>query len=709
MRIKARVNHRYTALSSGIVAATFAASVAGQPALEEILVTAQKREQGLQEAPISLSVFTETAIERLGITNVGDISNHVPNVRGTTFGVSPTTMRFYIRGIGISDAQVTQDPPVGVYLDNVYLARNSALTLDVADIERIEVLRGPQGTLYGRNTTGGAINIISAKPTNELTFKQLLSAGEYSLFRSQTIVNVPLADTLAAKLVYEHHERDGWIDNEGGGDDFNTFDKDALRLAVRWTPSENLTVDYSYDQSQNDFTGNYYHVGEPSAGAPPTVIAQTDRQDEAALPTPMKSSTDEGSGHSLQISLETGLGELRSITAYRELEQFVYNDYSGNPTTSIFLNDPLDVDHDQFSQEFQLIGNNESGSFDYVAGFYYFEEEGKEDAVDKIPLFGGVLLPRNVIAENEAMAVYAELGWTPGGDSPWHLVFGGRYTEDDRSGDNNINPEASESYSKFTPSFTANYELNEDINLYGKVSTGYKSGGFNLRAAFFTESFDEENLISYEAGWKTELMDRRVRFNGAVFFMDYEDIQLNILVPDQPNPTLTQTQNAGTSEIYGLEADITVAFSERLTGTLSYGYLDTEVTEVKGDDADLYDLPNSPENSMAANISWRIAELSAGTLQFDADYSWRDDSFTGGRIQPGDDIDAYGVGNLRLALDGEDWIGQGNYNVALWVRNVGDEEYLTDTFGSFAGIHATQIGAYGEPRTYGLDLIYRFR
>lgn len=685
-----------------------ATGVSAQPVLEEVIVSAQKRERGLQEAPISLAVFTEDAIERLGITNVGDISNNVPNVRGRTFGVTPTTMLFYIRGIGISDAQVTQDPPVGIYLDNVYMARNSALTLDVADIERIEVLRGPQGTLYGRNTTGGAINIITAKPTDEFAFKQKLSFGDYSLFRTQSIINAPLGETLAANLVYEHNERDGWIDNLGLGNDFNKYDKDALRLALRWMPSDNVTVDYTYDYSENDFTGNYYHVGELSPGAPPTIVPQTDRQDKAELPTPFKSSNDEGSGHALHISWDTAIGEFRSITAYRELEQFVYNDYSGNPTTSVFLNDPLDVEHEQFSQEFQVVGTTEGGAFSYVAGAFYFEEEGQEKAEDKIPLFG-VLLPRNVEAENEALAVYAELGWTPGGDSDWQFVLGGRYTEDDRTANNNIDAEASESYSKVTPSLTVNYQLDDNVNLYGKVVTGYKSGGFNLRAAFFTEPFDEENVTSYELGWKTELMNRRVRFNGALFYMDYEDIQLNIKVDGQPDPTLTQTKNAGTSEIWGIETDLSVAFSEQVSGTLSYGYLDTEVTEVEGDDADLYDLANAPDHSLAATLSWRIAEIDAGTLQFDVDYSWRDDSFTGEKEQPGDDIDAYGVANARLSLDGEDWAGTGDYSVAFWVRNIADEEYFTDTFGSFEGIHANQIGAYGEPRTWGVDLTYQFR
>ena len=399
--------------------------------------------------------------------------------------------------------------------------------------------------------------------------------------------------------------------------------------------------------------------------------------------------------------------EVKSITAYRELEQFVYNDFSGNPTTSVFTNDPLDLTHDQFSQEVQLVGSNADSSFTYAAGLFYFTEEGHEVALDQLPLFG-VLLPRDVTAENEARAVYAELGWTPGGTSDWSFIVGGRYSEDEREADNAIDPRADESYSNFSPSVTVKYSVNDDVNLYGKISSGYKSGGFNLRATFFTQSFDEETLISYELGWKTELMERRVRFNGALFYMDYDDLQLNVLVPNQPNPTLTQTQNAGAAEISGLETDLTVALSQNLTASVSYGYLNTDVVEVEGDDADLWDLANSPKHSMTANLGWKIAELEAGLLQFDADYSWRDDSSTASRATTGSEIKAHGMANVRLSLAGQDWFGKGDFTVAAWVRNMTDEEYLTDTFGSFSGIHANQIGAYGLPRTYGIDLNYRF-
>ena len=695
-----------TAIAGGCVA-----NVIAQPMLEEVIITAQKREQGLQEAPISLAVFDQGAIERLGITNVGDIANNVPNLRATTFGVSPTTLRFYIRGIGIADAQVTQDPPVGIYLDNVYLARNTSLTLDVADIERIEVLRGPQGTLYGRNTTGGAINMVTVKPSNEFQFKQLFSFGKYSHLRSKTIANIPLSDTFAAKIAYEHNERDGWIENKGQGDDFNQYDRDAGRIDLRWTPNEDFTLDYSYDRSENDFTANYYQVGELSALAgiilPGVITPSYDRPDKAVLPTRLKNSKDESWGHALTLSYQTGWGELKSITAYRELEQYAYMDYSSNPTVSIFTNDPLDMEHEQFSQELQLIGNSRDNSLEYVAGLYYFSEEGSEVALDTLPLFG-LLLPRDVQAENDAIAAYAEVAWTPDGSSPWTLTAGGRYTRDKREASNNIDPKADVTYSNFSPSLMATYALSDEINLYAKVVTGYKSGGYNLRATFFAQDFDEETLTSYEFGWKAELMDRRLRFNGALFFMDYEDLQLNILVPNQPNPTLTQTQNAGEAEISGLEVDLTVAVSESLTASLAYGYLDTEVKKVKGDDASLWDLANSPRHSLSTNINWKVAEFELGQVEYDIDYSWRDDSRTDSRINTGSAIDSYGVLNMRLSLTGQDWFGDGEYTVALWGRNLNDEEYFTDTFGSFNGIHAADIGSYGDPRTYGVDLSYSF-
>ncbi len=709
---RSRPTHRFLCAAACLLPLGQAAA---QPVLEEILVTAQKRTQSLQETPISLAVFDEAGIERLGITNIGDIQNLVPNLSIIPFGVSPTTLRIYIRGIGTVDSQITQDPPVGVYMDGVYMARNSGLAMDVAEIERIEVLRGPQGTLYGRNTTGGAINVITRRPGDEFEFAQLFSFGRFSEVRSRSMLNLPLTDQLAARLVYQRHDRDGWIRNTGEGEDFHAYDKEAMRGDLRWQPGEGITVDYTWDRSVSDFGGSYYHLVElnpdfdvffPDLAG--TLERQRGRASKAELALPFRASRERTSGHALTVSIDTPVGELRSITAYRELKQNAYQDYSANPDISFFVNDPFRLDQEQWSQELQLVGSTNDGRFDYVAGVYYFEEEGTEDALDRIPLFG-VDLPRRIDVENRAVAAYGEVTWHPEMAPDWSITVGGRYTRDRRKADNNIDPRTSAKFNNFTPSLTVNYAIDDVTSVYAKVVTGYKSGGFNLRQANFADGFDEEELISYEVGWKSELMQRRIRFNGALFYADYDDIQLDILVPDQPDPTLTITENAGEAEIWGLETDITAMLTSDLLLSFSYGYLNTDVKSVVGDDANLYELPNAPKHSLTAGIDWTLARTRAGELSLAVDYAWRDDYQTGVRRLVGIDVDAYSVTNARLTLTGSDWFAAGEYRVALWVKNAFDKEYFADTFGSFNGLHANRVATYGDPRTYGIDLEYRFR
>jgi len=680
-----------------------------QPALEEVIVTAQKTEQNLQKTPISLSVLDSGTIERLGITNAADIATLVPNLAMRPFGASPTTLRFFIRGVGGVDSQLTQDSPVGIYLDGVYLARNMGLAADVADIERIEVLRGPQGALYGRNTTGGAVNIVTRRPSDTTEFSQLLSMGRFEHFRSRTMLNVPLSDTVAARVAYQHNQRDGWIENTGVGPDFHEYDRDAARIDLRWRASDSITVDYAFDRSQSDYTSVYWHLDEPNARYTGVLSPQTDRVDEAELPNPVEDSEDRSSGHALTVSIDTPIGELKSITAYREMEQDAYNEYSGNPDISFFRNNRLGVEQDQWSQELQLVGSTASEQLDYVAGLYYFTEDGREISRDQIPVFG-INSPRDIAVDNESWAAYSKLTWRAEASSAWAYSIGARYTQDKREGTRRgvTVQEGSENFDNFSPSFTVTYQLNDDVGFYGSVTSGYKSGGFNMRQTAFTENYDEEELLSWELGWRSELLARRLRFNGAVFYMDYTDIQLDILVPNQPNPTLTQTQNAGEAEVIGIETDITVALTENVRFALSYAWLDNDIKEVEGDDADLWQLPNAIENSLNATLDADLMQTSGGTLNLAIDYAWRDDSPAPARKAPGFDIDAYGLVNARLSLTGDDWLAKGGYRVSVWGRNLLDEEYYIDSLGSFAGLFANRLASYGDPRTWGVDLEYRF-
>jgi iron complex outermembrane receptor protein len=696
-------------LRAACAALLLSPSAFAQTALEEVIVTAQRREENLQETPISIAAFGADEIERRQINNIADLAAIVPNLRIVPFGVSPTTLRIYIRGVGVVDSQVTQDPPVGIYLNGVYVARPVGLTLDQAGIERVEVLRGPQGTLYGRNTTGGAINIITKKPGDKLEFSQLVGVGDYNALRSQTTLSGPLGDKFSAGVSYSLSKRDGWLENTGEGEDFSEYDRDAWRVDLQFRPTDWLTADYSYDGSQSDYTADYYHLTE--AAVPPAIVvglpAQPHRLDETSLLAPFEGSKDEGTGHTLTISADTAVGEFKSITGYREVEATAYNDFSANQFATIYQNNPFYMRQHQFSQELQWFGKNQSETLDWVAGLYYFDESGREIATDTA--FVVFPNPRDIAAENKSYAAYLQGTYRPSKDSPWSFTLGGRYTKDERDASNHILEPASREDTNFSPTGMVEYQFDDATIVYGKIVSGYKAGGFNMRQADFDSSFGPEKLTAYELGWKSELLDRRLRFNGAIFYSDYRDIQLDILVPNQPNPTLTQTTNAGKASVYGVEAELDWLIADPLRLSLTYGYLENDIKEVKGDDADLWHLPNAPKNSATATLDWKVAELGIGALNFTVDTSYREESSTGARERPGDGVPSYTLTDFRLSLEGEDWIGQDTtMRITAWVRNAFDEEYYSDTFGSFAGLHAQKVSTYGAPRTYGVDVSFKY-
>jgi iron complex outermembrane receptor protein len=691
---------------AGILGTALAAgpALAAEAALQEVIVTAQKKAQDLQETPISLEAFNADELQQRGIQNVADLANQVPNLRIMPFGSASTTLNIFIRGVGAVDSQVTEDPPVGIYLNGVYIARPVGLTTNQADLERIEVLRGPQGTLYGRNTTGGAINIITAKPDDKLGGSQLLSYGNYNAILSQTMFNMPVSDTLYLRASLDWSTRDGWLRNTGVGSDFSAYDQLSGRFDARWKATESITVDYSYDRAKDVYSADYYHLTEPTA-AFSFLPAQPHRLGATTLPNPFENSYDEISGNTLTVSWVSGIGEFKSITAYRDLHSNSYQDFAGNETLAIYRNNPLTVRQNQFSQEFQLVGTSANKMFDYIAGLYYFDERATSLDTDSVDI-AGFNVVNNVTADNKTYAGYGQLTWRPAADSRWGVTVGGRWTKDKREADNYVTAPGSTSYSNFSPSGMVTYQPANAINLYGKITEGYKAGGFNWREGNFDTPFGPEKITTYELGWKTEWMQHRLRWNNALFYSDYKDIQLDIIVPGQPDPTLTETKNAGKAKVYGDETELDFAVTESFRVGLSYAYLHNEITEVEGDDASLWHLSGAPKNSVNANIDWDIVPLSFGMLNFKADYSWRDESFTTSRDVVGDGatVPSYGIANASLSIIGENWLIHGSKcRVSAWVRNIGDTQYLLDPFGSFSGLHAIKLTNYGTPRTFGLD------
>jgi iron complex outermembrane receptor protein len=410
----------------GLGLSAFAPSLYAQAALEEVIVTAQKKAESLQDTPISLTAFSEDRLEVEGISSLGDIGSKVPSLTIEPFPINNATLRIFIRGIGISDAQITQDPPVGIYVDGVYIARSTGTALDVADLQRIEILRGPQGTLYGRNTTGGAINLVTKKPTTEgIEFKQKFTAGNRDLFTSKSTLNLPLSDTIAVKLAAMRTMQDGHIENTGPGGDFGDRDVEGYRVDLRWDITESLAMDFAYDKSDFDYYNTQYqHVRPrtPIAGSQADLVAASQkttysnsRQKKVGTVTTFEPSTTDIEGYAFTLTKDFENFQVKYIGAYRELFDKSYADLGGgvplepgesphadnSESKDIFRLDsneycgqaaefvmgpgqclPLvypKVNQEQYSHELQISGDLFESRVNYIVGAYYFKEEATED------------------------------------------------------------------------------------------------------------------------------------------------------------------------------------------------------------------------------------------------------------------------------------------------------------------------------------------
>lgn len=705
-----------------------ASAQAANIALEEVVVTAQKRFESAQDTPISMAAFSSAALERQGITGMADLKDKIPNFQLTPHPNSATTARVFMRGIGNNDDQITQDPSVAMYVDGVYVARSQGLAMEIADIERIEVLRGPQGSLYGRNATGGAINFYSKAPIiGQWGFRQDFSFGNRNLFRSRTSVNAPLADTAAVELTYLKEEKDGFVKNAGTGvSRFGDTDRQAWRAALLWQPRSDLEVRYTYDYSRIEDTPAYIQAVplHQQAARPFERTKRASRGSSAVRNLPANDV--KARGHNLTVSWDINDNlSLKSITGYRELDNYNYQDYH----TGVYGAFPIfttewDQSQDQFTQEFQLVGDAFDGRVEYVAGIYYFEESADSDDFTVTPPQNSNSV-RSVEIDNTARALFGQATWTPPIlDDRLHVTLGMRWSADRRKaslkevtyetpdGRNVILSEGAGSgrktFTDTSPSLIVAYDLTYDVNVYAKVVTGYKTGGFNIRAtsmANFERGYDQEELVSYEAGLKSQFLDNRLRINAAVFRADYDDIQLNMQT-DPNRANLTDVLNAGEAVINGAELDITALLMPGLTATVSYGYLSTDYKKIKDpvtglDISSGFYFVEVPRHSYNLDLEYMFPSLPFGELTANLGYSWQ-----GERIASSTDkryvIDDYGLLNARLSLSNVA-MGGGELRLALWGRNLEDKQYYASHF------NAGTAGAFfGEPRSYGIDVTYEY-
>ncbi|CAN5353224.1 TonB-dependent receptor [soil metagenome] len=731
--------------------------------LEDIVVTATKRETNLQDTPISISVLNTEALANRHVQSLMDLADGaVPGLRVATFEARQSALTIGIRGIVPNDAnQPAREQGVGIYVDGVYLGRQHGLGATLLDVERIEVLKGPQGTLFGRNTEGGALSLVTRKPTGEFGIRAVAGFGNYDSYNSELHVNFPAIGDFAVKV-------DGVASAQGpitenplpGQEGFGAYDRKGARVQLRWTPTDRFTADLAADIGKDKntpfysqllnfnpngltvvpFTSGSIPAGSIRALAPIVEVNGNSVMDVADIGVPQQWSVDDTNGVDMHLSLRPNDNlEIRSITAYREVEVEQYDNIAGahrppvvGPNANFSRYSLAGLWQHQFSQELQAVGSL-GDRIDYVGGLYYFKEVASDDAatpstnrwnadgtgftlLDPTPTIRGFRsIDRESRAEAESKAVYGQATWTPAIlNDALHITAGGRYTEDDKSG---ILSKVSNAVTNFTfdtttkrfnPLLTIAYDISDDVNVYAKYAEGYRAGGASSRSLTY-RSFGPEDIISYELGLKSDLLNRRLRINAAAFYSERENSQIDFslvtVIGASTRNTLETINAPGTTKIQGLELEGTAVLTDNLTVSGSYAYTDTEVPPTRNPFSGVIQqvfIAYTPKNSFSVAADYDHAFAGATfKAHIDGNYSEATQAFDQFDLKN----DTSFIVNGRLSVTDIVVAGPGNptLEVALWSRNLLDEQYVYRRDPSNRAV----IGDYGNfntPRTFGIEL-----
>ncbi|MEO1245741.1 MAG: TonB-dependent receptor [Pseudomonadota bacterium] len=731
-------------------------------ALEEIIVTAERRSANLQDIPVAMTSYSGDDLEALQANDIGDLQALVPNLSVHVGDANNAVV--YIRGVGQIDSIAFFEPGVGIYLDDIYLGRAQGAFLDVVDVERIEVLRGPQGSLYGRNTVGGAIKYVSAQPTDEFSGNVSAMFGNFGRANLKATLSGPIGgDSLTGRITAAQLSRDGYADNAFDGNDDGDQNTFFARGALDWQAAETVSVQLSADFTDSDpdrsrtpskvtpisvltvdpFTFGLSTTVFPADADPFEVNADFNRVEQTET---------QGIGLNATWDVTDAL-TLKSISSYRELDYGTEIDLDGTPVNAFgifYFNDQTQV-----SQEFQVTYSGDRASL--VGGVYYFNEDG--DTFDG-GVFNNLLIGLSGVAEfsTDSTAVFGQLDYEF--SDRLTGIFGLRYTDEEKdyartvedidltalagimfdpvtgavsySNPELLNPSSADlpvgvgvgvqrppvdpesaTFDNFSFKAGLKYRLGDDMQLFGTVSEGFKSGGFNGRAADAqSRPYDEETLLSYELGIKSEWLGNRLRLNGSLFLTEYEDLQVSSFeAAPGGGGILPIFTNAGEASIAGLELELMAVLSDRTRLMANLGYLDAEydefltadpVTNELVDVSDQRELVNAPEWDAFVGLSHAIP-LSAGTLTFAADVGYRSKTYL--EVNSSENLaqDGYAVSNASITFESAD----SRWRVMLGGKNLGDKEYRTHAFdlSAFPGV---ELGYYNAPRTYSLAGTYQF-
>ncbi len=681
-------------------------------ALEEITVTATKVGATLaQDTPIALTVLGAEELQRAALSDVRDIVSRTPSL---TIGENSGLAQVYIRGIGTNQVFAGGDPSSTVHIDGVYQARPQGTFNSFLDVERIEVLRGPQGTLYGRNSVGGTINVVSRKPSlTEVDGNVQLQYGDYDFQRVEAAVSGPLVpDVVAASLAGQISQRDGYRDNIATGRDLDDEDSQAARAQLRWQAGSNVEATLRGDYFQNEVRiYDFDTFLEP----PTTPLTQSIFGDFSRVATNYPNFQEQESwGTSLDV--DAGLSEawsLKSLTAYRENFFDARVDSDGSEID--ILHSLFVEDQSQFSQEFNVVRKTDRSSL--LLGAFYMDEDIdmiETRGVEVVP--AGIALRPRPLVNTTSWAVFAQGTWEV--TDTWSLTVGGRYTDEEKDFDQRLGlfllgtdtqladlgfPPETGNYSDFTPKLGLEFRPSDDVLLYASVTEGFKSGGFSFTAPA-PGGYKPENVLAYEIGVKSDLVEDRLRLNASAFYYDYEDLQvLAFIVPGTVDVT-----NAASATISGAELEAVASVTAALELTLGLAYLDAtyddypEAPAAGGGtvDAEGNRLNNAPELSAQVGLNYN-RQFSLGTFYASGHYAWQDEVFFTADNNSVDRQASYGLFDASLGILSVDE----RWEVSLWGHNLTDEDYIT---WSVQYTPPGRTGHAGPPRTYGVRVAWKY-